>query len=96
METSLNGKQSTLIAGNNITITNNKISASGGGGITQEQLDEKQETLTPFSNLSINKVSALSDITAGGNLLFMDNNGTKKVKTEFQQVIQQLIINKIK
>jgi hypothetical protein len=49
----------------------------------KDTLDSKQSTLTPFSNLSINKVSTLSDITAGGNLLYMDNNGTKNVKTEF-------------
>jgi len=52
----------------------------------KDTLDSKQSTLTPFSNLSINKVSTLSDITAGGNLLYMDNNGTKNVKTEFSSI----------
>jgi hypothetical protein len=113
----MNEKQNTLLAGDNITITNNTISSTGGGVLTQADLDTKQDilttttdltlrnfmcdsitsggvnlntsldskqsTLTPFSNLSINKVSTLSDITAGGNLLFMDNSGTKNVKTEF-------------
>jgi hypothetical protein len=99
IETSLNGKQATLTAGSNITIdqTTNTISSTGGGTTTindgdltiaktnglQDALNSKQNTLTPFSNLSINKVSTLSDITAGGNLLFMDNSGTKNVKTEF-------------
>jgi hypothetical protein len=113
----MNGKQNTLLAGDNINITNNTISSAGGGGLTQADLDTKQDilttttdltlryftcdtitsggvnlntsldskksTLTPFSNLSINKVSTLSDIKAGDNLLFMDNSGTKNVKTEF-------------
>ena len=127
-------KQNILIAGENITITNNTISSTGGGSVTQAQLDEKQEklsrnshvnisslivsndafsidtvvsgqiscnsllidgvnvetslnekqnTLDPTSILSVNRVSTLGDITAGGNLLFMDNSGTKNVKTEF-------------
>jgi hypothetical protein len=46
-------------------------------------LNEKQNTLDPTSILAVNKVSTLGDITAGGNLLFMDNSGTKNVKTEF-------------
>jgi hypothetical protein len=75
-------KQNILIAGENITITNNTISSTGGG-ITQADLDLKQNTLDPTSILSVNKVSTLGDITAGGNLLFMDNSGTKNVKTEF-------------
>jgi hypothetical protein len=81
LQDALNGKQATLIEGNNIIISNNTISSTGG--ITQADLDTKQSILTPFSNLSINKVSTLTDITAGGNLLFMDNSETKNVKTEF-------------
>ena len=45
-------KQNKLIAGNNITIDeNNLISSSGGGSISQEDLDLKQYTLTSTSNI---------------------------------------------
>jgi len=47
-------------------------------------LNEKQNTLDPTSVLSVNKVSTLGDITAGGNLSFFDNTiGSRNVKTEF-------------
>ena len=41
-DTALGGKQDTLTAGANITITNNVISATGGGGGTQVQADWNQ------------------------------------------------------
>ena len=37
VDTAVNKKQNTLIAGENITITNNTISSTGGGGITQAE-----------------------------------------------------------
>ena len=40
VDTALNGKQNTLIAGTNITISGNTISSTGG--ITQADLDTKQ------------------------------------------------------
>jgi len=66
----VSGKQDTLIAGTNITITNNVISASGGGGggITsgevQSMIDSsisgKQDTLSAGTNITIvdNVISA--------------------------------------
>ena len=96
LETSLNGKQSTLIAGNNITISNNTISSSGGGSITQEDLDLKQDKLDATSGLSINSVSTVGDITSGGNLMYYDIFfGYRNVRNVFLQLIQQLILNKI-
>ena len=47
-------------------------------------LNEKQNTLNVTSILSVNKVSTLGDITAGGNLTFFDNTiKSRNVKTEF-------------
>ena len=47
----LDSKQNILIAGNNITIDGNTISSSGGGdGITQADLDTKQDILTSVSD----------------------------------------------
>ena len=43
-------KQDKLTAGTNITIDENNIISSSGGGITQSQLDTKQNTLTSTSN----------------------------------------------
>ena len=112
LETSLNGKQATLIEGTNITIdqNTNTISSTGGGITTMydgdltiaktngllDALDSKQSNLTPFSNLSINKVSTLSDITAGGNFFLWIIVEQKMLRLNFQQLIQQLILNKIK
>ena len=45
MKDTLDGKHNILIAGNDITIDSDTISLSGGGGITQEQLDGKQDIL---------------------------------------------------
>jgi hypothetical protein len=47
-------KQNMLIAGDNITITNDTISSSGGGCITQSQLDLKQDIINN-NDLSISK-----------------------------------------
>jgi hypothetical protein len=69
------------IDGNVATINDGDLTIAKTDGL-QSALDSKQSTLTLFSNIAINKVSTLSDIT-GGNLLYMDNSGTKNVKTEF-------------
>ena len=65
VDTALNTKQNTLIAGENITITNNTISSTGGGSITQEDLDLKQNTLVAGTNISIsgNTISSTGGIT---------------------------------
>jgi hypothetical protein len=55
----LDSKQNILIAGNNITIDGNTISSSGG--ITQEQLDGKQETLSLNSQLGIKSLIVTND-----------------------------------
>jgi hypothetical protein len=58
---SLNGKQNTLLAGDNITITNNTISSTGGGRITQDDLDLKQDVLSRTSHVNINSLIVSSD-----------------------------------
>jgi hypothetical protein len=60
LQDALNGKQATLIEGNNIIISNNTISSTGSG-ITQEELDLKQDTLTLNSNLSKNSLNLNAD-----------------------------------
>jgi len=74
VKNTLDGKQNTLTAGNNITIdVNNVISSSGGGGgITQEQLDGKQNTLLAGQNITIsgNTVSSTSS-TSGTSVVFI-------------------------
>jgi hypothetical protein len=73
LKDTLNSKQNILIAGNNITITNDTISSSGGGSdITQEDLNLKQDKLDATSALSVDRVSTLGDITSGGNLMYYD------------------------
>ena len=52
LEIELSGKQNVLTQGTNITIDENNIISSSGGGITQSQLDTKQNTLTPTSNIT--------------------------------------------
>ena len=53
-----NNKQDTLIAGTNITITNNTISASGGGGVTiDETTDVSLNNLFVHGDISANDAS---------------------------------------
>ena len=62
VDTGLNGKQSTLIAGNNITITNNTISSTGGSSdITQEDLDLKEDKLSRNSHVNISSLIVSDD-----------------------------------
>lgn len=71
-KTELAGKQDVLTAGENITIVNNVISATGGGGggggdaytkaETDALLDDKQDVLTAGSGIVLNG----SEISAGG------------------------------
>jgi hypothetical protein len=54
LQTQVNGKQNILTVGTNITIDeNNIISSTGGGSITQEDLDLKQDSLTAGTNITI-------------------------------------------
>ena len=83
IETSLNGKQSTLIAGNNITITNNTISSTGGTGGTD--LNSTSNIITgtiSCGNLTgrTSTIITAPTITASSNLLYgsaKTNVGTK-------------------
>jgi hypothetical protein len=45
-QSSLDSKQATLTAGTNITFVDNAISSSGGGDVTQADLETKQDVLT--------------------------------------------------
>jgi hypothetical protein len=82
IETSLNGKQSTLIAGNNITISNNTISLTGG--ITQADLDLKQNFIND-GDLSFAKTSglqaAITSLDKLAPLIYVNNQLTKKQNT---------------
>jgi len=60
----LNGKQDKLLAGENITITNNTISSTGG--ITQADLDTKQDTLTSSTNILTSRVDASDKVVITG------------------------------
>ena len=55
VDTQLNKKQNTLIAGTNITISGNNISSTGST-ITQAQLDTKQNTLTSSTNILTSRI----------------------------------------
>jgi len=61
IETSLNSKQATLIAGDNITIINNRISSTSGNDITQEDLDLKENKLSRNSHLNISSLIISDD-----------------------------------
>ena len=65
-QTDLSGKQDTLIAGNNITIVNNVISATGGGSFTQVQSDWA-ETDTSDVSYILNK-PATKPLVAGSGI----------------------------
>ena len=66
------GKQDTLTPGTNITIdANNIISAAGGtdGGITQEQLDAKEDLITTSTDISSNTLTTVGDLNVGGKII---------------------------
>jgi len=64
ISTLFSSKQDTLVAGTNITIVDNAISSSGGGGsdITQEDLDAKQDLIISSTNLTCITINASSAI----------------------------------
>lgn len=86
IDNSISGKQDTLIAGTNITIVDNVISATGGGsGVTsgevQTMINEAtsglQQTLTAGTNVQINNniISATdTTYTAGDNITISNQN----------------------
>jgi hypothetical protein len=55
VDTQLNKKQNTLIAGTNTIISGNNISSTGST-ITQANLDTKQDTLTSSTNILTNRI----------------------------------------
>jgi hypothetical protein len=67
VDTALNGKQKTLLAGDNITIKNNTISSTDG--ITQDTLDLKQDVLSRNSHVNINSLIVSSDIFSIGTIV---------------------------
>jgi hypothetical protein len=66
-------KQNALSPGTNITIDeNNVISAAGGtdgGGITQEQLDAKEDLITTTTDISSNTLTTVGDLNVGGKIV---------------------------
>jgi hypothetical protein len=86
VDTALNGKQNTLLAGDNITITNNTISSTGGGGgggLTQADLDTKQDIIND-GDLSFAKTAGLQSLINAQDKLasriYVDNELNKKQK----------------
>ena len=65
-------KQNILIAGSNITITNDTISSTGG--ITQENLDLKQDSLTAGTNITIDENNIISSTGGGSDITQEDLN----------------------
>ena len=64
-------KQNSLTAGTNITIdANNVISstATGGGEVTQAELDLKQDVITTATDISCNTLTTISDASIGGDI----------------------------
>jgi hypothetical protein len=63
-------KQNSLTAGTNITIdANNVISSTGGTGggeVTQAELDLKQDVITTATDISCNTLTTISDVSVGG------------------------------
>jgi hypothetical protein len=79
----LDGKQNLLIAGNNITIYGDTISSTGGG-ITQADLDTKQDVIND-GDLNFAKTAGLvAAINAQDKLasrIYVDNEQNKKQDT---------------
>ena len=98
LQTTLDTKQETLTAGDNITIVDNVISSSGGGSGTttiadvenlQSTLDTKQETLTAGDNIAI--VDNVISSSGGGSSSFVGfraaGDGTFSLTVAFGQTI---------
>jgi hypothetical protein len=67
IEATVAGKQNTLIAGENITITNDTISSSGG--LSQSQLEAKQDKLAVTSYLNINSLNVSNNSCSPGTIV---------------------------
>jgi hypothetical protein len=78
LETSLNGKQPTLVAGNNITISNNTISATGGTDLNSTSNITTGTISSGTITGRTGETISAPNITAGTNLLYGSTNvGTK-------------------
>jgi hypothetical protein len=80
IESTLSGKQNKLTAGDNINIVDNGISSTGGGGITQEQLDAKQDLITTATDISLNTLTTAGNINCNG-FVIEDNKPRFRVFT---------------
>ena len=69
ISTLIASKQNTLSPGTNITIVDNVISSSGGGSITQEDLDLKQDLINSSTNLTCNTISTQLGSVGTTNLI---------------------------
>jgi hypothetical protein len=58
-------KQDILIAGDNISIIGNTISSSGGGSITQADLDLKQNVIDSSTIINCDSLNTTGDIVVG-------------------------------
>lgn len=63
---SLSAKQDTLIAGDNITISGNVISATGGGSITVDTALDSGSTNPVENRVIYNKIDEVEQVTAAG------------------------------
>ena len=61
ISTLIASKQDTLYAGENITILDNIISSSGGGSVSQSDLDLKQDKITASSNLTTGSLTVYTE-----------------------------------
>jgi len=78
----ISNKQDVLTAGNNITIDeNNIIFSSGGGSITQGDLDSKQDKLSAGTNITISSSNVISS--------------SDKTKRDILTYTSDLVINSI-
>ena len=85
MKDTLDSKQNILIAGNNITIDGNTISSSGGGGgITQADLNTKQDFINDgdlFFSKTAGLVSAINSLDKLASRIYVDNELNEKQNT---------------
>jgi hypothetical protein len=58
-------KMDILIAGDNITIVGNTISSSGGGSVTQADLDLKQNVIDSSSIINCNSLNTTGNVVVG-------------------------------
>jgi hypothetical protein len=96
ISTLISSKQDTLVAGTNITIVDNVISSSGGGGsdITQDDLDLKQDLIISSTNLTCNTINAssaiINSVDIGSGLISLQTQVDGK-----QPILNDVLMNEI-